>query len=68
MKDKPPVIYKLHMKATPFRKTEKFWVTIEGLNGQIVFWSEKYVNRADAVHAIELVGGKVPGVVPEVKE
>ena len=30
--------------------------------------SEKYVNRADAVHAIELVGGTVPDVLPVVEE
>jgi uncharacterized protein YegP (UPF0339 family) len=68
MDAKKPVIYKLHMKATAFRKKERFWATIEGLNGETVFTSEKYVNRADAVQAIKLVAGKVPEVLPVIEE
>lgn len=68
MKDKPPVIYKLHHRVTKIRKSESWWATIDGLNGETVFHSEKYVNQADAVHAIELVAGSVPDVLPVVEE
>jgi uncharacterized protein YegP (UPF0339 family) len=45
----------LHRRATPFRKKESYWATISAANGEPLFTSEKYVNRADAIHALELV-------------
>jgi uncharacterized protein YegP (UPF0339 family) len=57
-------VAKLHKRVTKVRKTESFWVTIEAMNGEPLFTSEKYVNRADAVHALQLVVPGVPDNMP----
>jgi len=55
VKEKATVVFKLHRRVTKVRARESWWVTIEALNGEPLFTSEKYVNEADAMHAADLV-------------
>lgn len=48
-------------KTTPIRKRERYQVRIvEEQNGEALVWSEKYADRRDAEHVIDLLQTKLP--------
>lgn len=54
------VAFFLHKRVTKMRARESYWVTIESVNGEPLFTSEKYVNKADALNAVNLVSPGAP--------
>lgn len=51
---KPELVAEVYRKTTALRK-EKFGIRVYASNSEVLFWSEKYHNRADALHAAELL-------------
>jgi uncharacterized protein YegP (UPF0339 family) len=62
------LITALHRRSTPFRKRESYWTTISSTNNKVLFTSEKYVNKADAIHGLQLVVMGVPDDMPAEEE